>query len=509
MALLKKYAPQVPGALTAMIASSVVVGLFGLENYGVLVLGELPRNLPPLADIPLTDFNLMSQMAAGAFAIAAIGLVEAMSIARSIAAQSGERLDSNQEFVGQGLSNVAAGMFSGYTCSGSFTRSAVNFTAGARTAMASVYSGLLVLAAMLIFAPYAAYLPRTALAGVLIVTAYGMVDRTEMKRIWQASIGDSAIMIATLAATLLLPLQFAVLSGIIVSIIRFMVKTSTPQVQAVVPDENFQHFVGVEQHPVCPQLAVISVSGALYFGATQHVENVIRNNNDRFPEQRFLLLRMQLVDHCDVSGIHMLESIVRMYRQKNGDVYMDGVREPVMEQMKSIGFDKMLGHDHFLARLESVSHIFHHVLEPSVCIYECSERVFAECQALPKFEYGQRIAEAASLPEVEIPAWLPSQLRDELGHKTVGADILLIDVREPREYQRGHVPNAVLMPMRTVPKRGEELPKDLPIVVICRIGRRSRLAGTILKNMGHDNVYNLQGGILAWEAAGYPLAVEP
>lgn len=499
---------NLPGPLLAMVATTALVAVFNLPDYGVIVLGELPNGLPPFAIPPLTDINLMQKLLAGSLAVAAIGLVEATSIARVVAIQSGQRLDSNQEFVGQGLANVAAGFFSGYTCAGSFTRSGVNFTAGARSPLANVFAGLFVLVALLTVASYAALIPRAALAGVLIVAAYGMIDRREIKRIWLASRGDSIIMAATTLAALALPLQYAVLSGILVSIVRFMVKTSTPNVFPVVPDEDFRHFVEVEQQQVCPQLAIISVSGALYFGATQHVENIIRANNDRHPEQRFLLLRMHLVDHCDVSGIHMLEAIVKLYRKKNGDVFIAGVRRAVKEQMHLIGFDRQLGETHFLNRNEAVSHLFYRVLEPSVCIYECPARVFAECQALPKWEYDPRLPAITSLPDVEIPSWLPSHLKHELSLKQIDRDIVLIDVREPREYQRGHIHQAILMPMRVVPKKGEELPKDIPIVVICRIGRRSRLAAGILKNMGYNNVYNLQGGVLAWEAAGYPLSVE-
>ena len=499
---------NLPGPLLGMVATTLLVALFQLNDYGVIILGELPDDLPPLVIPPLADFDLIQSLMAGSLAMAAIGLVEATSIARVVAIQSGQRLDSNQEFVGQGLANIAVGFFSGYTCAGSFTRSGVNYTAGARSPFANVFAGLFVLISLLTVASYAALIPRAALSGVLIVAAYGMIDRREMKRIWLASRGDSLIMVATLFAALALPLQYAVLSGIIVSIVRFMVKTSTPHVHPVVPDENFIHFIEVEKQPVCPQLAVISVSGALYFGATQHVEAVIRANIDSNPEQRFLLLRMHLVDHCDVSGIHMLESVVRMYRQKNGDVFMDGVRAPVMTQMESIGFNQILGKDHFMDRTESVSYIFHRVMEPSICIYECPVRVFAECQALPKWEFGSRLPEAATLPDFEIPVWRPSKLKRELARQSAGSDIVLLDVREPREFQRGHIHQSLLMPIRAVPKRGEELPKDRPIVVICRIGRRSRLAAGILKTQGYDNVYNLHGGVLAWEAAGYPLSVE-
>jgi SulP family sulfate permease len=361
---------------------------------------------------------------------------------------------------------------------------------------------------MLLLAPLAVYLPRTALAGVLILTAYRMVDRREMKRIWHASVGDSAIMVATFLATLLLPLEFAVLTGIIVSFIRYIAKTSMPAVYPVVPDANFQHFVRLEEQPFCPQLGVITIGGSLYFGAAHHVEQRVRANMERCTGQRFLLLRMQLVDLCDVSGIHMLEAMVRLYRQRKGDVFMTGVRPGVMEQMASIGFDHFLGYDHFLEREDAISYLFHKVLDPSVCIYECDARVFAECQALPKYDYGSHLLDQARIAEHILSQWLPSRLKVELEQDGTSPPLLLVDVREPREYQAGHIPKSQLLPLRLIPSQGQTLPVDRRLVLVCRTGRRSRLAAHILQDMGYTQVCNLQGGMLAWEAAGYPVAVE-
>jgi SulP family sulfate permease len=508
MIAVKRFRPKWPNSMIALVVASAAVAVFGLDQQGVAVMGQLPRSLPPLAQLPLLDLELIGQISTGALAVAAIGLVEAMSIARSVATQSGQRLSSNQEFVGQGLANIAAGLFSGYTCSGSFIRTAVNHETGARSPLASAFSGLWVLAAVLLFAPLTAYLPRSALAGVLLVTAYGMVDQREMGRIWHASFGDSAIMVATLLATLLLPLQFAVLAGMIVSFARYIVKTSMPAVYPVVPDENFQHFVLQEDQPVCPQLGVITISGSLYFGAVNHIEDTIRANLEKHPGQRYLLLHMQAVDHCDVSGIHMLESVVRLYRQRKGDVYLTGVRRAVRVQMESIGFDRYLGRDRFLSREDAVSHLFHKALDPSVCIYECDVRVFAECQALPKYDYGLPAAVHAVLAEHSQHLCLPSELRIQLEQMEPARELVLLDVREPREYESGHIPQAQLLPLRLIPKKGQTLPLDCQIVLVCRTGRRSRLAAHILQDMGYTQVINLQGGMLAWEAAGYPVAVE-
>ncbi len=236
--VLRRISPKLPGSLIAMVAAAAVVGLLGLGEQGVVVIGELPRGLPPLAKLPLLDLRLVGQLAPGALAIAAIGLVEAMSIARSIAGQSDQRLDSNQEFVGQGLANIASGLLSGYPGSGSFTRSAVNYDTGGQTPLASVFSGIFVLLAMLAFAPLAAYMPRAALAGVLIVTAYGMIDRHEIVRIWRGARADAVIMVVTFLSTLFLHLEFAVLTGILFSFAMYVMKTSVPEVTSVLPDDR-------------------------------------------------------------------------------------------------------------------------------------------------------------------------------------------------------------------------------------------------------------------------------
>ncbi len=508
MALTQRFKPKWPNGLIAMVLASACVAIFHLDQQGVSVLGELPRNLPPLARLPLFDLQLIGRISTGALAVAAIGLVEAISIARTIAAQSGQHLDSNQEFVGQGLANIAAGLFSGYTCSGSFTRTAVNWNAGGRTPLSSLFSGLWVLLALLVFAPLTAYLPRSALAGLLLVTAYKMVDQREMRRIWRASRGDSLIMLATIAATLLLPLEFAVLAGMIVSFVRYIVKTSMPAVYPVVPDANFLHFVPQANQPACPQIGVINIGGSLYFGAAHHVEESIRTNMEVYPEQSYLLLRLHLVDHCDISGIHMLEALLRLYRQRGGDVYMAGVRPAVREHMRLIGFDTALGLDHFLTREEAVSHLFHKVIDPSVCIYECNARVFAECQALPKYKYNISHPDQATIQVHTLQQLLPSELKSHLEIDGDEGKLLVVDVREPREFESGHIPRASLLPLRLVSRRGQELPKDQKVVLVCRSGRRSRLAAYILQDMGYTQIYNLMGGMLAWDAAGYPVAVE-
>ena len=497
--LLRRFFPRMPGPLIGIVGASALVGLLGLQQQGVQVIGRLPRSLPPLARLPLLDLDLVRQLATGALAMAAIGLVEATSIARSIANETGQRLDSNQEFVGQGLANITSGFLSGYPCSGSFTRSAVNYKAGAQTPLASVFSGLFVLIAMIALAPLAAYVPRTALAGVLIVTAYGMINRKEIARIWRGTRGDATIMLVTFLATLLLPLEFAVLTGILISFGVYIMKTSVPQVSAVLPDDEFRHLVHQPQKPQCPQLGIIEILGDVYFGAVGHIETAIHQHMAANPEQRFLLLRMYSVEHCDYSGIHALESIVDKYRDRGGDVFMMRVQEPVLDLMKSTGFLDTLRADHFLSDDTAISHLFYTTLDPAVCIYECPVRAFQECQNLPKRAYQIDLPLHTEILTDEIASTTSQELWQQL-HDSMPP--LVVDVREPREFKRGHVPQAQLVPLLTLLSGTPELPRGRRVVVVCQSGRRSVRAAGLLHDQGYDNVVVLRGGMLAWEAAG-------
>ncbi|HEY84309.1 MAG TPA: sulfate permease [Chloroflexi bacterium] len=505
LALLRRFAPKLPGPLIGMVTAAAVIGLLKLDQQGVEVIGELPRGLPPLAKLPLFDFELYAELSAGALAIAAIGLVEAMSIARSIASQTGQRLDSNQEFVGQGLANIVAGLFSGYPCSGSFTRSAVNFKSGARTPLSSIFSGVFVLIAMFALASLAAFVPRAALAGVLMVIAYGMIDRKEIRRIWQGARPDALIMLVTFLGTLFLHLEFAVLTGIMLSFAVYIMKTSVPQVVPVLPDDDFKHFAYQPDKPSCPQLGNVDILGDLYFGAVSHIEHAIGQLMATHPDQRFLNIRMRSVNQCDFSGIHALESIVRAYRERGGDVFMVRVNAPVLALMKTTNFYKYLGADHFLSEDQAITHVFYNVLDPAVCIYECEVRAFKECQNLPRHSYALDIPLHTELPLGEIRYISPQTLWEQLHGNNPP---FIIDVREPREFKRRRIPQAELKPLPTLVSETINLVSGRQVVCVCRGGRRSARAAYILQQNGSKKVLALKGGMLAWEAAGFLTAVE-
>jgi SulP family sulfate permease len=276
-------------------------------------------------------------------------------------------------------------------------------------------------------------------------------------------------------------------------------------VRAVLPDERFRHFAYQPQKPACTQMGVVEILGDLYFGATNHVEDCIQRNLEQNPDQRYLLLRMHAVEECDISGIHALESIVRNYRERGGDVYLVRVREPVLELMQNSGFYDYLGEDHFLDPDEALGHLFYRVIDPAICIYECTVRSFQECQNLPKQRYPDQVRLSIQVAPDDVPAIAAQDLWDELHSET---PLHVIDVREPREYQRGHIPDAQSLPLPVMLNHIDQIPRDRAIVVVCRGGRRSSRATALLRDRGYENVQVLRGGMIAWENAQLLEAVE-
>ena len=499
---------RVPAALVAIVGAGLASGLLGLEQRGVAIVAAIPRSLPPLtwaATDTLPDLAMVRALLVGTMAVTALGLIEAVAASQTLARRTGDRLDSNQEFFGQGLANVAVGLFSGYPCSGSFTRSALARQSGARTHLTGVFTGLCVLAGMILFAPWARMIPKPALAGVLLVIAWRMVDREGIRRVLRTSRAETAVMILTFCATLVLPLEFAVLAGVVFSLAVFVVRSSLSRVDSVVPDGNYRHFVHEPSRPVCPQLGLLDIRGPLFFGAVHHIEEELRHNLEAHPGQHNIVLRLHGVDMCDLSGIEMLESTVRTYRNMGGDVFIVGPRRQVMKVMESSGFlDQTLGRDHLLDRERAIEYLFDQVLDPAVCTYECEHRVFAECQSIEKHPYPEQFPPA---PRVPLPhdRFLPLDRYQELADEP---ETPIFDIREPQEYSRGHIPRAASLPLRELPDRWDDLPRDRTILLVCRSGRRSTRALRMLEDAGISNVHALRGGILAWRAAGLPVTAE-
>jgi SulP family sulfate permease len=230
----RRLAPMLPHMVIAMLAGGLVAAAWPMATSSlgsgtaspIPLVGALPAAIPPLS-LPSFDLSDWNRLGGSAIAIAILGLTEAVAIARAVALRSGQTIDGNQEFIGQGLSNMAGSFLSGYPSSGSFTRSGVNFEAGAKTPLAAVFASLILMAFLFFIAPVVAYLPIAAMAGVLFVVARGLVNIPEIRHILKTHDRDeSAVLIVTFLATLLIALEFAVFVGIALSLILRALRTT-------------------------------------------------------------------------------------------------------------------------------------------------------------------------------------------------------------------------------------------------------------------------------------------
>jgi len=380
--VIKKLRPAWPGTLVAMILVGLLVLLFELDGRGVAVVGAVPSSLPPF-NLPLVEsFDQVGKLAPGALAIAILGLVEAVSIAKSIADQTRQRLNVNREFVAQGLSNLGAAFFSGYPGSGSFTRSAVNFRAGGRTPVSAIVSALAIGAVALTAGPLAAKLPLAALAGVLIVVAYQLVRVQDIARTIRATRSDAAVLVITFLATVLLNIEFAIYIGILLSIGLHLARTSHPQMDSLVPDKATGKLKATNHGDTCCQMEIVQIDGSIFFGSAAFVLDDLQRRLRTHPDVANFLLRMHHVNTMDASGVHALEIVLEEIQRRGGGLYFAGVHHQVFLTLKNSGLLKDAGDTHIHTSTgRAIRQAMRENFCPAVCA-ACPVFVFEECPPL-------------------------------------------------------------------------------------------------------------------------------
>jgi SulP family sulfate permease len=379
---IRKLRPGWPAALIALVFVSAAVALLHLDSYGVRVVGAIPRSLPPLVFPRLSAWNDFAILAPGALAIAILGLLEAISSARAIAGHTRQRLNVNQEFIGQGLANVSASLFSGYPVSGSFTRSALNFRSGARTPMSGIVSGVGVAVLVLIAAPFAAVLPVSALAGVLVLAAIEMVDLAGIKRAVRSTRSDGAVLVVTLVSTVFLQLAFAIYIGVLLSIGLHLAKTAHPRIYSNIPDLRTAKMVPAVHGEICCQMDAVRIQGSIFFGSAAFVQESLLRRLKSHPGMANLLIRMHDVNILDASGVHALEVVLEEVLNRGGGLYFSALNPRVFQVFKNSGLLSRVGETH--VRTTTRAAIRQAMVEtfcPEACAL-CEVVVFLECPEL-------------------------------------------------------------------------------------------------------------------------------
>ncbi len=376
---IKFFFRRSPNLLVGMVVGSLLALLLKDYTDGIKLVGEIPAHLPPLSS-PIFSFDTIRMLAPEAFAVALLGLIEAVSISRAVATRSNQRVDANQEFIGQGMSNVAGSFFSCYAGSGSFTRSGINYEAGAKTPLSAIFASLFLMVIVLLIAPLTAYLPIAAMGGIILLVAYNLIDFHHIVQVLTLSKSESAILLTTFFATLFLELEFAIYLGVLLSLVLFLAKTSTPHIPTLSVDSDSGKLINIRKKPMkqCPQLKIIRIDMSIYFGSINHIQNRISQivENERIYH---ILIVSSGINLIDLAGAEALVSENRRLAEYNGGLYFVGIKSSVYEFAARSCFIKQIGSDHFFDTKSMAINSIYERLDKSVCA-TCQSMIFRECQ---------------------------------------------------------------------------------------------------------------------------------
>jgi SulP family sulfate permease len=357
---------------------------FGEHSSGIVMVGALPQQLPPLS-MPQFSLETFRELSPLALAMTLFALTEAVSIARSIALKSGQSLNGNQEFIGQGLSNIFGSFFSSYVATGSFNRSGANYDSGARTPLAAALAGVLLIALVLLVAPLTSYLPKAAVSGLLFLVAWRLINFSQILKILRSDKNEAVILGIVFFGTVFFSIEFAILAGVILSLMIFLRKTSRPRLSPRVPDpeSRTRKFIFGQFHPECPQLKILRLDDSLYFGSVAHVGELLRRYREHYPEQKHLFLLTKGIAQVDIAGAELLVNETRERRAMGGDLYMYRLRDSASKVFDRGGYSDEIGETNiFDAKGEAIPAIFDR-LDKSICA-TCESRIFLECQSIEK-----------------------------------------------------------------------------------------------------------------------------
>lgn len=343
------------GPVIAVLLTTLAVYLFGLDRFGVRTVGEVPQGLPPFA-IPVFDANLWLSLAGPAFLISIIGFVESVSVAQTLAAKRRQSIDSDQELIGLGTSNIASAFSGGYPVTGGFARSVVNFDAGAETPAAGAYTAVGIALASLFLTSLIYFLPVATLAATIIVAVLSLVDFEAIKRTYAYSKHDFAAMIATILITLAMGVEIGVVTGVALSVLLFLWRTSRPHIAVVGQVAGTEHFRNIKRHDVhtSPQVLVLRVDESIYFANARAIEEFILTEVSKRPDLSHVVLQCTAVNLIDASGLESLELTAHRLDASDIKLHLSEVKGPVMDRLTKSDFFSHLTGKAFLTQHQAM-----------------------------------------------------------------------------------------------------------------------------------------------------------
>ncbi|MBF0629232.1 MAG: SulP family inorganic anion transporter [Magnetococcales bacterium] len=375
----RRWLPRIPYMIVAMAAGTLTAWILenlAIDASGITHVGALAASPPPFST-PDLSLATVRALASGVVAVTLLALTEAISIARAMALRSGQTLDADQEFMAQGLSNLCGSFFSAYVATGSFNRSGLNLEAGAKTPLAAASSGVILIVLVTLVAPMAQLLPHAAMAGVLFLVAWGLIDWHHIHTTLRASRAETVILLATFLATLFLNLELAILLGVMLSLGIHLARTSHPRILFRVPDPAHprRRFTSATVNDPCPRILIARVDGSLFFAAIGAVQKQLAS---RAAPHTHLVIVASGINFIDLAGAEFLAQEARQRREAGGSLSLVRLKEAPRTLLIKGGFMSTIGRENlFPSKDEAIRAIFAR-MNPEGCAL-CTHRVFQEC----------------------------------------------------------------------------------------------------------------------------------
>lgn len=354
--IMKKYFKSVPGQLVAVVFGILAVWGLGLTDYGVLILGEVPKGLPQMG-VPIFNLELIQDLFPIALAISLVSFMESIAVAKAIQARhKNYKVIPNQELISLGLANIGGSFFQSFPVTGGFSRTAVNDQAGAKTGLAAIISAGLIILTLLFLTPLFYYLPKAILASVIMVAVFGLIDYKEAQHLWHSNKTDFAMLLATFVATLSLGIEQGIGIGVILSLTLLIFKTTRPHIAILgkVPHSRFYRNTDrFDDLEVRPDVLILRFDAQLYFANINYFSSKI----DEFVEQKgkglkMIIINAESINNMDSSAVKALEDMVMEYRAQGIEFAFASVKGPVRDAMSKAHLIEKIGENHFFMSIQ-------------------------------------------------------------------------------------------------------------------------------------------------------------
>ncbi|WP_456464185.1 SulP family inorganic anion transporter [Lutibacter sp.] len=372
--IFKKYAKKLPGALIVVVLGILVVKFFNLNDYGVKIVGEIPKGLPAFKMQHL-DIETLKELAPIALTLALIAFMEAISVAKAIESKHNNyKVNANKELIALGLGNIVGSFFQTYPSTGGFSRTAINNQAGANTPLAAIFSALIVALTLLFLTPLFYYLPKAVLGAIIMVAVFGLLDFSVPKQLWRYTKRDLLILNITLIVTVTIGIKEGIITGVILSLVMLIYKSTKPHVAILGNVPNTYLYRNIKRFNDLIDLKdvlIIRFDAQLHFANTTYFKDTIYSEAQKKGDDlKVIIIDGESLNNLDSSGVYALEEILKYFKEKEIDIYFTGLKGPVRDTIYKSNIIQNIGQEHcFMSIQEAIDHYKNKTVNVNIKMY--------------------------------------------------------------------------------------------------------------------------------------------